>query len=295
MDVDCLKPVVLSDFELINKYLKKTDYEESNHNIINMLIWMDFFKLYQWHDADMMILICEFKDVTFAYMPLCQRSDFIKAVDKIRQIFHELHKPVILNCYTKDYVRMLQEHDSLYRFAAYTDIDDYVYETEKLRTFSGKKLQKKRNNLNAFYNEYGERFTYEIIDQSNIEDCRDYLDDWREDYYDEYLVHESAGIERLFDNWNQLPVYGGLIRIDGCVRSFIIGSKLSSRMGQINVEKADEKIRGLYQAILKEFLLRNFMDLPYLNREDDMGKDNLRQAKMAYNPVFMIEKFIMKG
>ncbi|MPM46329.1 hypothetical protein SDC9_93027 [bioreactor metagenome] len=66
-------------------------------------------------------------------------------------------------------------------------------------------------------------------------------------------------------------------------------------MGQINVEKADEKIRGLYQAILKEFLLRNFMDLPYLNREDDMGKDNLRQAKMAYNPVFMIEKFIMKG
>jgi len=295
MEVDCLKPVTFNDIDLITTYLKKTDYEESNHNIVNMLIWLDFFKLEQWHNDDIMVLICTFKDITFAYMPLCAKNDFLLGVDHIVEIFKQLGKPMMLNCFTEEYVDLLNEHNRNYTFVEYSDINDYVYETDKLRTFSGKKLQKKRNNINNFYKEYGDCYKYEAIDATNIEDCRDYLDDWREDLEDEYLLYESQGIDEVFDHWSQLPVYGGLIRINGCVRAFIIGSDLSSRMGQINVEKADENIRGLYQAILKEFLLRNFKDKELLNREDDMGKDNLRQAKMAYNPVFMVKKYMMKG
>ena len=295
MEADCLKPVTFDDVDLIRAYLEKTNYEESNHNIVNMMIWLDFFKLEQWHNDDIMILICTFKDIIFAYMPLCTKDNFLLAIDKIAEIFQQLAKPMMLNCFTEEYVDLLYEQNRNYTFVEYPDINDYVYETEKLRTFSGKKLQKKRNNLNNFYKLYGSCYIYETIDKTNIEDCYDYLDDWRENLEDEFLLYEIQGIQDIFDNWSRLPVNGGLIRINGCVRAFIIGSELSRRMGQINVEKADENIRGLYQAILREFLLRNFNDKELLNREDDMGKPNLRQAKMAYNPLFMVKKYMTKG
>ena len=62
-------------------------------------------------------------------------------------------------------------------------------------------------------------------------------------------------------------------------------------MGQSNIEKADPNVRGAYQAILKEFIERHFKDLPYLNREDDMGLESLRHAKEALAPCFMIKKY----
>lgn len=295
MEDDCLKPVTIDDISLIEHYLKLANYEESNHNVVNMMIWLDLFKLYQWHDDDMMIIICIFKDITFAYMPLCSKAHFIKAIDRIEAIFAKLEKPVVLNCFTQNEVDYLKACGKDLPFVEYTDINDYIYPTEKLRTFSGKKLQKKRNNLNYFFKTYEGRFTYESLNQTNIEECRDFLDDWRDNECDEFLINENVGIERIFDHWDKFNISGGLIKIDGCVRAFIIGSELSANMGQINVEKADEEIRGLYQAILKEYLNVNMLDKKYLNREDDMGKANLRQAKMAYNPTFMIKKFITKG
>lgn len=62
-------------------------------------------------------------------------------------------------------------------------------------------------------------------------------------------------------------------------------------MCQMNVEKANENIRGLYQAICKEFLNHEFLDSEYVNREEDMGIENIRKAKEAYHPEFLIMKY----
>ncbi|MEG1638979.1 MAG: phosphatidylglycerol lysyltransferase domain-containing protein, partial [Erysipelotrichaceae bacterium] len=168
---------------------------------------------------------------------------------------------------------------------------DYVYECEKLRTFSGKKLQKKRNHLNAFYTLYENHYLYESLNANNALECIAFLDEWKKDNEDEFLNQERIGVKRLLRNWDLLPQKGGIIRIDGEIKAFTIGSLLSSNMCQINVEKGDDEIRGIYQAMVKEFLTREFLDCTYVNREDDMGKENIRSAKEAYHPIFMIEKY----
>ena len=66
-------------------------------------------------------------------------------------------------------------------------------------------------------------------------------------------------------------------------------------MCQENIEKADDKIRGLYQAVMKEWLIHEFDQAEYVNREDDMGHENIRHAKLAYHPEILIEKYRLCG
>ena len=75
---------------------------------------------------------------------------------------------------------------------------------------------------------------------------------------------------------------------------FAIGSMLSDRMCQENIEKADGDVRGLYQCIMKEMLSHEFPGIELVNREDDTGRENLRAAKLSYHPVSIIEKYRIK-
>ena len=58
------------------------------------------------------------------------------------------------------------------------------------------------------------------------------------------------------------------------------------------MEKANVEYRGLYQLILNEFCKHIASDAKYLNREEDMDIANLRKAKLSYNPVELMEKYI---
>ena len=57
------------------------------------------------------------------------------------------------------------------------------------------------------------------------------------------------------------------------------------------MEKADPEVRGAYPAINQAFVEHEWSDMTYINREEDMGIEGLRQAKESYKPVKLIEKF----
>ena len=78
------------------------------------------------------------------------------------------------------------------------------------------------------------------------------------------------------------------------MKAFLIASLATNDMVQINIEKADPSIRGLYQAIEKIFLEKNYPNIEWVNREDDMGIEALILAKRALNPSHMIDKYRIK-
>lgn len=284
------------DIPLLQKYLGYAQYEESNHNIVNMMLWKHTYPLWLCKKEHWILLLGIHEDEFFVYMPLCKREYVIPAIQYAKQIFDRYQMPFILSSYTKEIIELIAPVFPEYHPQAYRDPADYVYLSEKFRTFSGKKLQKKRNHLNAFYKTYEGRYQYETITPDNIEDCRRFLRAWKPEDTDEFLNEERIGVETILDMYQQLPVKGGLIRIDGDVKAFIIGSLLTPRMCQINIEKADDDYRGLYQAISKEFMCHEFLDTIYVNREDDMGKENIRKAKMSYYPEMLIYKYrLAKG
>ena len=80
--------------------------------------------------------------------------------------------------------------------------------------------------------------------------------------------------------------------IDGALEAFTLGTYLKrEETAYIHVEKANPQIRGLYPFVNQQFLVQCFPTAKRVNREDDMGLEGLRKAKMSYNPIYMAKKF----
>lgn len=181
------------------------------------------------------------------------------------------------------------------------DLFDYVYDAEALRTLKGRKNQKKRNHINYFLKEYEGRHEYRLLGKEDFDACLKLLKDWEaskeeSDDFDDSMDDEYAGIKKIFDDFDVLndrvKVFG--IFVDGKLEAFSIGEYLNSNMALIHVEKANPDIRGLYPFINQQFLVSEFPDVEFVNREEDMGIEGLRKAKLSYHPIRFVEKYSVK-
>ena len=168
------------------------------------------------------------------------------------------------------------------RFKRLRDSDDYVYRVEDMISLSGKALHAKKNMLNSFLkNDY----TYEKISAENFEAFKNFC------LANSYTETETLVINRFFDNFSALELSGACLKIGGN----IVAATVAERSGDtviIHIEKADKDVRGAYAAINNLFLKNEMSDCVYVNREDDMGHENLRKAKMSYKPFRMEEKYM---
>lgn len=176
------------------------------------------------------------------------------------------------------------------------DFFDYVYLRESLATLSGKKLQPKRNHVNKFTKTYN--YEYLTIDSSNVERCFEFANRWLEvniienpenekGYKDELVV-----IKYFADNFDKLGMIGGAILVEEKMVAFTLGSKVNNQTFCTHIEKANKEFDGSYAIINKEFAIHLPKEYIFINREEDIGLEGLRKAKLSYNPVEMITKTV---
>ncbi len=281
----------MSNIMMIKDYLQIQEYEESNHNLVNMILWMKWYPLFYYKEANYLLLLGVHKNEMFIYMPLCKDEYFAQALMKAKSIFERYDTRFVMSCFVekqKDMAAKLLKNVEIYEAR---ESFDYVYDNEMLKLFKGKKLQKKRNHLNAFYKLYDGRWQYEKLDKHNVVECQHFLQQWGKENKEDFLLAEIEGVMRVLQLVDELEYRGGVIRIDGKIKAFAIGSHLSKRMWQENIEKADDRYRGLYQAMLQQLIIHEFANYELVNREDDLGIENLRHAKEAYNPLYLIKKY----
>lgn len=286
------RQIVIEDKEWIDKIMQASDFRGAEYCFTNLFIWEEVFKSKISRHKDFLLFMSGFGDETrYLYPPgegdLREVISLLEADAKERGVPFKL---IGLSPEAKE--RLENAFPGAFEYRATRGSFDYIYESEKMISLSGKKLQSKRNHLNRFLENPG--WTYEEITPDNLHEVREFTVKWciANSCKDNVSkMWEICAVNRALSNFFELKLNGGIIRLDGEIIAYSAGEQINSDTLIVHIEKADASIRGAYQAINREFASRNASTLKYINREDDAGDEGLRKAKESYYPAFLQEKY----
>lgn len=296
--------ITASDAQRLSCYYTLRENNTCDSVFMGEYLWKDYFKLrYAISERTQALhYIMEIGGKTYAAVPYCRSECLPAAWEEIRAYFHEeLKLPLEVNLADETSMKLLSLPPEEYGITELRDAEDYLYDAQALRTLSGKKLHKKKNHLNAFLREQEGRYEYRRLCCSDAPEVWAFLKRWKVQKDAEYaelpeeekeLDAEMLGIRDVLTNCSMLSARMAGVYIDGGLEAFTLGSYNERlKMAVIHVEKANPDIRGLYAFINRQFLVNEYEDAVLVNREDDVGIESLRQAKLSYAPVGLAKKF----
>lgn len=295
------KRIEAEDMAALSPFFGRRPNKTCDSVPLDSFIWRDYYNVrFAVSDDSAVQWLMEEDGVVHSAMPVCREEDLPHYFYEMVAYFNNvLHRPFKINLADEEAVEYLHLKDSPdFEVVEQEDLKDYLYDGNALRTLAGKKLHKKKNHLNAFLKEYEGRYDFHRLCCSDRDQVWRFLDKWRENKGDEVELHldyEVAGIHEILKHCSYLDVRMSGVSIDGHLEAFTIGSyNARENMAIIHIEKANQKVRGLYQFINQQFLLHEFPEAALVNREDDLGQEGLRKAKQSYNPVGYARKYLVR-
>jgi len=180
-----------------------------------------------------------------------------------------------------------------FRLIPQRDDVDYLYRSEDLINLAGKKYHGKRNHIARFIEEYPD-WSFEAITRDNADECLALTRNWLEQHgnNDPVLLIEQKAIELGFAHFEQMGLVGGLLRCGGRVAAYTFGEPINERVFVTHVEKASVDFCNAYPMLNREFAARMLSGYELINREEDMGIEGLRKAKLSYHPHILYGKYV---
>ena len=295
------------DFEYLKTNLDTTKLSGSDTSIANL------FLLQEKYNTELKI----HKNILFRYyygsenrtgygfpIPMKNASpNWLKtALEHIFEDSHAQNRPAAFCLLTSE--QKTQINECLERYFPKNTINwktnrddcDYLYLREKLADLPGSQFQKKRNHISRFNRIYGTDWEFKAFPENNIaEDILKVSQKWYEENEGENqevlrLEHES--IIFALQNRELLNFRGGVLYINGEPAAMTLACPISPDVLDVVYEKTfgEYEKNGAYAVINQQFAKRceGFL---YLNREEDMGVEGLRKAKLSYKPEMILEKF----
>ena len=172
---------------------------------------------------------------------------------------------------------------------------DYLYQASDLIELKGNRYHKKKNLLSQFTKNYVYEYaelTPDII--PNLIDAQFSWCQYHDCESDTGLDAEQDAIVRVLEQWRDLEgLRGGAIIVDGEVAAFTVAEAYNADGLIIHFEKGLPAYKGIYQAINQQFLSHN-PGFTLVNREQDLGDEGLRHAKLSYLPCGFVEKYAVQ-
>ena len=209
--------------------------------------------------------------------------------------------------------KTLEEFLPLYgdRFEIIEDRDnaDYIYTSAKLCDLPGRHLSSKRNHIKHFERNGPWEFhkiaagscgVFTSCEDgtcgrlSSIAEAKAFVDEFYKEKNDPDLADEAGAIEEMFEHYETLGFLGGMLYQNGEPVAFTAGTKLDNEVFDTHFEKALPGVEGAYTMVNREFarLVRaEYPDITAFNREEDMGIEGLRKAKLSYHPDILLMKY----
>ena len=165
---------------------------------------------------------------------------------------------------------------------------DYIYDVLELSELKGKKFHAKRNFVNRFTSKNNYSFKmYEDCDyEKAVALCEKWLNEKESNATKEFLA-----IKKSLELHNDLGLKIGLLFVKEDLVALSISDIASNGVAHTLFEKGDVNYEGVYQTINYLTAKELLVGCKFVNRQEDMGIEGLRKAKLSYNPVMLAEKY----
>ena len=288
------KDITLADKDTITSFTMKSDRCNCDLSFSNLCSWRFLYDT-QFAVVDNFLVFKFWAGEQLAYMMPVGTGD-LKAV--LWELIEDARKENQHFCMLGVCSNMRADLEAIlpeqFTFTEDRDYADYIYLRSDLSTLKGKKFQAKRNHINRFRNTYPD-YEYTPITPDRIQECLDLEAEWCK--VNNCDQQEGTGNERraliyALHNFETLGLTGGILHVNGKIVAFTFGMPINHETFGVHVEKADTSIEGAYAMINYEFANRIPEQYIYINREEDLGIEGLRKAKLSYQPATILEKYM---
>jgi hypothetical protein len=290
-------PVTIRDREMIQAFFEPSVFRNCDFSFSNIFSWQHYYKT-TFAVSDERFLFIRFQPTLLppGYLFPLGEGPLQTAIEGLMQDAADRNDTFRLYAVTRD---MFDRIESVLpgRFAYKTrrEWSEYLYAADDLIHLAGKKLQPKRNHIHKFKRTY--RWEYVPITPDIIPDCLRLYERWCAENAGRHselsLTEERIATQKVFADFERLGVIGGALRIDGEIAAYSYGQALTHDTFGVHAEKCLYEIDGGFAMMNQQFAEHNAGGYRYINREEDLGLESLRQAKLSYHPAFLLEKGVV--
>lgn len=292
--------------ELFKDYLNSFEYKTSDFSFTSLYMWRNINQ-FSWQVFGDYLCIAGIshleldKEEVFLFPPLTKtgRYDALKlreSIGEARRAFENAGRKFSIRLIPKHMVEIIESAlPGELIYSRDRPNFDYLYYKKDLASLSGRKYNAKRNHLNHFKRQ--NKYDYVTLTSDMAVEAMDFIRGFNQfkdisEYEMSLLKMEEEAMADVLNNLERVGYISGAIIIDGNIQALSIGGALGKKTVVVHVEKANTQYRGSYQAINNEFCKHLPSHIRYVNREEDMDIPGLREAKLSYRPLKLVEKHI---
>ena len=290
----------------IDKYYFEYGEGSCQHSFVTSFCLRDKYDdMFCEHDSYLYVLRNRLGDEQYKHylFPMGDRkndSNIKAAIDNIIDDANQNNKKVIFDSITEGAKNIVEKlYQDKFVIEESQDLFEYIYNIDDLAYLQGPQYHSKRNEVSLFFRKYNDSINMRPICEEDINNIKALFkiwvenDDKRND--NPQLVFENKALLIALENYNKLNMIGLAIYIGNDLAGFVMGIKLNNDYVDEMIEKADIKYKGIYKVLNSEFpkmcIEQNFK---FVNFEEDLGVEGLRNMKKLYHPSHYIKKYIAR-
>ena len=267
-------------------YYRNCDYRLCEYSLGVKLMWRDHLHPSFAEVAGCLVIRnCIEGEYVFDYPIAGPEADVEGALRAIESWCAATGTPLVLSVVPEDKAQTLCLRYPRCRVISERPWKDYLYRTEELAAFAGRRYSGQRNHINKFRRDYPDAEFTPLTDPGDPR-----LAAFWQDYEAEFhksgplAVQELSLAQEMFSHIGTDWFCAGGMLAEGRLVAVCLAEKCGGTLID-HIEKALYSHAGAYPALVQAFAAYYGGDCTWCNREDDARDKGLRTSKLQYLPA----------